>query len=153
MPFTMTMCSRSMGEAKEEQVGSENVAQKSSTTNYFSYLLYPTEYSVSGFGFTYGFLKDASRGRFKFDLFQLIPLAFICSVFSLLFTYRHKRKLSFYLSLLNATSLLSVAIFVFVDSLLSNSLDELFEFMLWGFWLAIILSVIDVYLAKRNACS
>lgn len=156
MPFTVTMCSRSenlhFGKPSEE-VGSKIMTHQSSPINYFSYLLYPTEYSASGFGFTYNAFHDVVVGRFKFEVFKLIPLAFICSIFGLILTFYQKRRMMFYLSLMNLTCFLVFAIIAVGSSLFDNSLEDLFDILLWGFWLAIILSMIDIYLTKRNTYS
>jgi hypothetical protein len=113
MPFITTMCSReqnlNLGKTKVESEV-KTTSHKSTSTNYFSYLIYPTEYSASGFGFTYISFADAIQGELKIDLTQLIPLAFITSILGLAFTFYQKQRLIFYLSLMNLTCFLVLII-------------------------------------------
>jgi len=154
MPFTMTMCSRSQNfHAEQIAEGDKIMTSEPALLKYFAYLLYPTEYSASGFAFTCKTFDEAIHGRFEIEPFQLIPLAFICSIFGLISTFYQKRKVMFYLSLMNLACFIIFAFTTIVYSFLDNYLSSLFEFLLWGFWIAIILSCIDVFLTKRNLYS
>ena len=154
MPFTMTMCSRSQNFHSEQIAeGNKIMTNEPAFIKYFAYLLYPTEYSASGFGFTYKTFEKVIDGRFELEPFQSIPLAFICSFFGLIFTFYQKQKLVFYLSVMNLACLLLFAITGVVYSFLDNAQKAFFEFVLWGFWIAVVLSVIDVYLTRKNIYS
>jgi hypothetical protein len=150
MPFTATMCSRSQMQnpgKTTEASKIKTIIHQPESTNYLTYLLYPTEYSANGFAFTYRSFEKAIQGSFEFDLFQLVPLAFICSIFGLIFSFYKKRRLVFYLSLLNLTCFLVLV----AVGLVLDTLANLFAGLLWGFWLAILLSGVDVFLTKKGA--
>jgi hypothetical protein len=89
MPFIMAMCSReenlNFGKNKID-AAVKTVSRKSTSTDYLSYLLYPTEYSLGGFGVTYHSFANVARGNFRIELLELIPLAFITSLSGLALT-------------------------------------------------------------------
>lgn len=154
MPFMITMCSRdqnlNFGNSKVEDVTKTNI-HESISTNYFSYLLYPTEYSISGFGITINIFINSIKDQFKFNFLQLVPLAFITSILGLIFTFYQKPRFIFYLSLLNLTCFIVLTFIAIWASMLDNSLKDFFDFVLWGFWFSLVLSIIDIILTKKYA--
>ncbi len=148
MPFTVSMCSRSEILSSGKPVEQSSVINHDSqlSANYFSYLLYPTDYSISGFGFTYKFMDDVIHGNCKPSLIELITLAFTCSILGLILTFYQHRRLVLYLSLLNLTCFFILIIIIWMV----DNFKNLLGFFLWGFWLAVILSVVDLYLTRRN---
>lgn len=110
---------------------------------------YSTKKYESGFGYTHEFLNTLFKDG-EIDIFGLfllpIPLAFITSILGLIFTFYQKLRFIFYLSLLNLTCFIVLIILV-----IWQSLEGLYEFLQWGFWLSFILSIIDVILIKRNS--
>ena len=105
LPFMTTFCSRT--EIVEQNINN-NEFETSSKINSINYLIYPTENSISGIGYTYIFIAKLTHKKIDFDLNLIIPLVFIFSIIGFVATLFTIRKYILYLSYIN------LGIFIFI---------------------------------------
>jgi len=147
LPFTVTFCTRTelLNPVDTTRTTISDTASAAiKPLRLIDYLVYPTEESQSGFGVCYTYITTSIKNGFGIDATISVPIAYLCCILGFIFTFFHKRKLVLYLSILN------ICCFLFIITIISfDDMVDLVTFLLWGFWLAFVLSLLDVYLIKK----